>query len=318
VFLSRFLCALACAAATQAVAADAVVALRADAVLAGPVVRLGDIAQVSAEGSEARDSLAAVEIGVVPRPGHTGHLSQPQVERMIEAHAPAWRGRFRMAGSKAVTLRGAGVAVDQQRLAQLAADALRAELAPRYAKLEIAQVGEPRALTLPPAAQLRARAVSAPLARRMPVWIDIEVEGRAFGAVPVWFAVSAWQAVAVASADLAEGTLLRAGDLALEMREVAESGKVLDRLPAENGFRLRHALARGTPLAQGALEAVTAVGRNQPVTVRIATGNIAIESTAIALADGRVGDTVKVKNANSSEPFLATVVAPAVVSINPR
>jgi flagella basal body P-ring formation protein FlgA len=299
-------------------AADAVVALRADAVLAGSVFRLGDIAHISADGTEARSNLADIEIGLVPRPGHTGRLSQPQVEHAIEAHAPEWRGRFRMAGSQAVTLRGVGIAVDQQRLVRLAADALRAELAPRYAKLEIAQVGEPPTLTLPPSAQLRARPVNAPISRRMPVWIDIEIDGRALGAVPVWFSVSAWKAIPVAMADLPEGAIVRAGDLAMEMRDVAESGKVLDRLPAENGLRLRHALARGTPVAQSALEADTAISRNRPVTVRINTGSIAIETAGTALADGRVGDTVRVKNPDSSEPFLATVVAPGVVSVNPR
>lgn len=313
-----FLFLLAFVAATRAVAADAVVELRASAALDGAVFRLADIARVREAGEPARQGLEAMEIGVVPRPGHTYRLSQPQVERLIEAHAPAWRGRFRMAGSPAVSVRGVGTALDRAQAVRLAAAALHAALDTRHARVAITPVGQLRELTLPSAARLRARPVEAPLARRMAVWIDIDVDGRAAGALPVWFAVSAWDRVPVAKSDLPQGSTLRAADLAMEMREVAAGAPVVDQLPPDGAVRLRHPLARGMPLTAAALETPGAVSRDQPVSVRVAAGSIEIETAAVALDDGRVGDAVRVRNPGSKEPFVATVVAPGVVSVNSR
>lgn len=317
-FRSSFLLALACSTAMPSMAADAVIALRPEVVVSGSSFRLQDIANMNEVDPASSQRLAAIEIGVVPRPGHTERLSQQQVERAIEAHAPEWRGKFRMGGSKTVAVRGVGVAVDRQRLVRLAADALQAELAGRHDKVAISQVGEARALTLPPAAAFRVRPVGGAVSRRMAVWIDIEVDGRPFAAVPVWFSVEAWKAVPVAKADLAAGSMLRAGDLVMEPRDVAQAGKVMESMPAETGVRLRHALVRGMPVAESALEPTTAISRNQAVAVRIAAGSIVIETAGIAQANGRVGDMVKIRNPGSSEIFLATVLEPGVVSVNAR
>ncbi len=297
-------------------AADAVIALRPDAVVSGSAYRLQDIADMNEADPASSQRLAAIEIGVVPRPGHTERLSQQQVERAIEAHAPEWRGKFQMGGSKTVTVRGVGVAIDQQRLVRLATDALHAELAGRYEKVEIKQIGEARALTLPPAAQFRARPVGTALSRRMAVWIDIDVDGRAFAAVPVWFSVAAWKAVPVAKVDLAAGNVLRADDLVMALQDVAGAGKVIEQMPAAAGARLRHALIRGMSVAESALEPTTAISRNEAVAVKMAAGGIVIETAGIAQANGRVGDMVKIKNPGSSEIFLATVLGPGMVSVN--
>jgi flagella basal body P-ring formation protein FlgA len=299
-------------------AAEPVIALRAEAVVSGSVFHLQDIVSMSEIDLASNQRLAAIEIGVVPRPGHTEHLSQQQVERTIEAHAPEWRGKFQMGGSKMVTVRGVGVAIDQQRLVQLAADALHTELAGRYEKIEIRQVGEVRALTLPPAVEFRVRPVGGAVARRMAVWIDIQSDGRTFAAVPVWFSVEAWKTVPVAKVNLAVESVLRADDLVMALRDVAQAGKVVESIPAERGTRLRQALVRGMPITESALEPTTAISRNQAVAVRIAAGGIAIETAGIAQANGRVGDMVKIKNPGSNEIFLATVLEPGVVSVNAR
>jgi len=136
--------------------------------------------------------------------------------------------------------------------------------------------------------------------------------------VPVWFSVEAWKAVPVAKTDLAAESILRADDLTMELRDVAQAGRIIDRLPADNGARLRRALVRGMPVPESALEPVTAISRNQAVAVKIASGSIMIETAGIAQTDGRVGDMVKIKNPGSSEIFLATVLEPGVVSVNAR
>ena len=152
----------------------------------------------------------------------------------------------------------------------------------------------------------------------MPVWIDIYADGHPYGAVPVWFAVQAWKSVPVAQRDLEAGSVLKAEDFRMAQADVARSSKILHRLPLDGEARLRIAVRRGSPLTEGALETVPAISRNQAVAVRIEAGHIAIEAEGIALANGRIGETVKVKNPGSSEIFLATVLEPGVVSVNAR
>jgi flagella basal body P-ring formation protein FlgA len=313
---TAFLFALACSVAEPSMAADAVIALRPEATVSGSVFRLQDIADMGAAGAERK--LAAIEIGVVPRPGHTERLSQQQVERAIEAQAPEWRGKLQIGGSKTVTVRAVGIAVERDRLVRLAKDSLQAELGGRFEKVEIKQVGEPRQLALPPAAELKARPTAGPVSRRMAVWIDIQVDGRVYAAVPIWFAVQAWKSIPVAKTDFASGTVLRPDDLVMEARDVAQAGRVLYRMPDEGGARLRQALMRGMPVPQSALEPAIAISRNQSVAVKIAAGSIVIETAGIAQDNGRVGDMVKIKNSGSNEIFLATVLEPGVVSVNAR
>jgi len=117
-------------------AADAVIALRPEATVSGSVFRLQDVASMTEIDPAASLRLAAIEIGVVPRPGHTERLSQQQVERAIEARAPEWRGRFKMGGSKTVAVRAVGVAVDQQRMLRLAARSIASRISRSLRKSE--------------------------------------------------------------------------------------------------------------------------------------------------------------------------------------
>lgn len=302
-------------AALLPMAAAATVELRADAEVSGAAYRLQDIARVS--GDDAAD-IADIKIGLAPRPGHSAHLSQAQIAGIVARHAPRMRNRLQWGGSKSVVVRAAGVTVEGQRLAQLAADFLQQELGRRYDRFEAEPVERAREIMLPAGAQMRIRPLAGKVSRRTAVWIDIETDGRAYTAVPIWFSVKAWQPVPVARQDLAAGSELKEADFVTEMYDVLQMPRVVGALPPAGSVRLRRAIARGAPLTADAVEGVPAISRHQQVAVRLAAGNIVIETSGLAQASGKIGETVAVMNTGSSEIFLAKVVEPGVVMVNAR
>lgn len=61
----------------------------------------------------------------------------------------------------------------------------------------------------------------------------------------------------------------------------------------------------------------TAVARNQPVRVRVALGAVTLETTAIAVRDGRPGDVIRVRN-GTNQIYRARVAGPGVVEVLSR
>lgn len=303
-------------AAWSAQAADIVVALRSDAVIHASTYRVGDIATVTADDVLAAGKLHDMEMGVAPRPGHSERLTQQQVMRFIEVHMPESRRKLQMAGSQTINVHTTGIALDKERAQQLAMAVLRSALGAGYERVEIKQVAPLREMVLPADAEFRPRSLRGPITRRTAVWIDIQAAGRPYAAIPVWFSVHAWKRVPVALRELAAGSAVHPEDFEYSTCDIMQHTGVVDRLPPKS--RLRTALAAGMPIMAGAIEALPEISRNQEVAVRVEAGNIVIETAGVAQADGRTGDVVRVKNAGSSEIFLARVLEPGVVAVNAR
>jgi flagella basal body P-ring formation protein FlgA len=57
------------------------------------------------------------------------------------------------------------------------------------------------------------------------------------------------------------------------------------------------------------------VTRNQAVLVRVALGAVTLETTAIAIRDGRPGDVIRVRNSTSNQTYRARVAGPGMVEV---
>ena len=87
---------------------------------------------------------------------------------------------------------------------------------------------------------------------------------------------------------------------------------------ALEGMRLKRPLEAGAALSAAHVEPKPAVARDEQVTVRVVSGTVTIETVGRALADARVGETIQVKSAGSTEPFSARVVGEGVVQVSTR
>jgi flagella basal body P-ring formation protein FlgA len=282
---------------------------------------LGDISAIDSADVLLASALAATRVGVTPRLGYSEAVQRQRITELVERADPQLRGALRWQGAEAVTVRGRGQQFDGQAMIEIAARALVDALDESSTRIDVQPVGALATLRVPAgslriAARLPGKSVPS---RRMCVWLDVQVDGKDYRSVPVWFAVKALQPALVARVPLRAGATLRAVDFATEFVDVAGLGAAP--LPAAaplEQLRLRQPLDAGRPLLAAHIEQRPAVVRNQAVEVKLVLGSIRLETAGIALGDARLGEVVRVRNPANNEFFGATVIADGKVLIQAR
>jgi flagella basal body P-ring formation protein FlgA len=318
--MHRLFAALALALAPAALAwcapARTVLALEPAALAAGARVTLADVAHVRGTAS-ASAALGTVDLAAAPLPGYTLRLSRAEIARILRARALPYE--LAAEGPEAVRIERRSQPADGTQLAQVAEQALRVLAQTDGVRLELALAAPLPDMPLPAGAVgLRARppAPSALHQRRPTVWIDVTVDGAFFRSVPVGFEVHAWRKTLVAARDLPPGP---APDCAaFEARDTdltTLGGPAVEHCGAVQG-RLARPLAQGEALLQAYLKNTAAVAQGETVTLEYTAGAIALESRAVALADGAVGQRIDVRPAGALQPVRAEVAANGIVRIN--
>jgi len=315
------LCAMALAGLCRA--QEATITLKARAEVATSKFQLGDIAEVRSVDRRLAARLREVSIGQTPRIGYALSVRRDDVADLLARRDPAWTAALRWQGPTEVSVHARGSQVDTASLVDAAAQALYGAIVGRhaYTAVRIAPVGNLDTLALPSGAlQAVPQVVTVGVAKRMCVWMHVSVDGLPYRTIPLWFAVEADRPVATASIDMPTGETLLPEKFSTRVMDVTLFRS--DPMPPESigpTLRLKHPLASGTPLLAAHVDVRPPVVRNQQVEVRVMAGPIRIETTAIAMADGRLGEVVRVRSATSAkEPFNARVVAEGVVMIDAR
>jgi flagella basal body P-ring formation protein FlgA len=159
-------------------------------------------------------------------------------------------------------------------------------------------------VTLPPT---NAAAMTAKVECDAPVWTIY---------VPV--RLHAWVEAVVAAANLAPNTRLTADYLSrgrVDMFSSSNGGLMTDPAQAE-GKILRVGLFAGAPILSPFLEYPVVVHRGQKIMLTLTASTMIIKATAIALEDGRVGETISVQNPDSQKTMHATVAKDGSVEMN--
>ena len=124
------------------------------------------------------------------------------------------------------------------------------------------------------------------------------------------------QRVVVAARALVRGQRLSAQDLRIDERDVGtlRDGVIHD--PAEvAGYLMTRPLAAGRVLQAGALQAPTLVERGRRVRMAVHNQGVRITMTGLALEDGALGETVRVRNPASQRVVEGMVVGPAQIRL---
>jgi flagella basal body P-ring formation protein FlgA len=128
----------------------------------------------------------------------------------------------------------------------------------------------------------------------------------------------AWVDAVVAAATLTPNTKLAANQLSrgrVDMFSSANGGVVTELAQAE-GKILRIGLLAGAPILSPFLEMPIVVHRGQKVLLTLSDNAMIIEAMAVALEDGRIGDTIAVENPDSKKTMRATVAKDGSVEMN--
>jgi flagellar basal body P-ring formation protein FlgA len=126
----------------------------------------------------------------------------------------------------------------------------------------------------------------------------------------------AWVEAVVASANLAPNTTLAADHLSRGRVDMFTSnGGLLTEPTQAEGKVLRVGLLAGAPILSPFLELPIAVRRGQKVLLTLTDDTMIIKTTALALEDGRAGDSITVENPDSKKTMHATVAKDGTVEI---
>jgi flagella basal body P-ring formation protein FlgA len=172
--------------------------------------------------------------------------------------------------------------------------------------------------------RLRLPACSAPLEGFLPgsmqgrtnVTIGVRCTGTTPWTIYVPVRISAPRPVVILTRPVPRGTALSAQDIDVESREVGSLGSGYFEDPAAVlGKVLTRPGSPGQVLVPTQLTGALAVKRGQQVTLLANSGGILVRMEGTAMADGSIGDRLKVKNNSSARVVEGTVLADGSVEI---
>ncbi|HYD78327.1 MAG TPA: flagellar basal body P-ring formation chaperone FlgA [Paucimonas sp.] len=307
-----------------AAAADATVriALRDDVLVAKADITVGDVAQVAAADSGIKTSIERLRVGRAPRVGHVLQIGREELMYLVRTRTALAGNAVMWSGAVAVKVRSASQSFDGSAIVDAGRRFLHEALAPRFAKVDVQFDERLPDVVLPPGAvTLHARASDLThVHARMPVWVDIAVDGHVYRAIVLPFKVSAQRLVFVARTALAEGSAVGPNDFDLVEQDVAAIAAVADTPVTSDEFapsRLRRALRSGDILRRSQLMRA-GVLRGDIVKLVVATRDVRIETRATAQQDGELGQRVSVKPEHGDTAVAARIVAAGVAAVEEK
>ena len=282
--------------AMQAQGAGIVAKLRPQVEVRGPLVTLDDVALLRSEDLEALRTLMAVPLGPAPAAGTRVLLQREQLEGWIARRARGIAQRIDWHGPVAVQVGAASSWVRGEALVAAAEPALREWLAGQGLEAELAAATPAPDFQAPAGAiTLRPRALPAAAVRqRMRVWIDVYGGDRFVRSVPVAFHV------ALAPAPLAGAPGWKAPSPAA----ASDAGQTVPTAQA----------ARTAPTTDAG-RAPPPVLRGQWALLRSGAGAVLTEARVEVLQDGRIGQSVRVRQPGAAAGVIATVLAPGQLEV---
>ncbi|NUM53752.1 MAG: flagellar basal body P-ring formation protein FlgA [Candidatus Hydrogenedentes bacterium] len=309
----RWLVFTALTAAFIAVAASAdTIMLKTEAYVKGPMVTLGDIADIAGPNAE---QLAALEVSSAASPGSSKRIDS-QLLKM----------RLNGAGAEGVELQGAGsvlattLSLDLSR--EVLTDDLRTYIQTQLpwsdAETSVDILVEPNPVTVPEG-EVAVRWMANPQYR----WVgqgsfrgDVEVDGKVKRTVFAQANIEAYAEVLVCALDIPRGKQIGATDLRFEKRALSQQkGDAIQDLDEIVGMIARDSMFMGETVSRRSLVPKQVIKRNQTVSVEAQAGGLVVRSRAKALDNGGAGDVVRLMNPDSKAEFQGRVRPDGTVEV---
>jgi flagella basal body P-ring formation protein FlgA len=294
------------------------IALRPQVRLAGDSVTLGDVATVSSTDLRAVRTLVDLRVGRAPAPGDSAILYRAALAGWVPHRTGLAASTLQWSGPQAAQVIAAAQRVGGDEIAAAAESALRDWLATQSGRSEVELLDAPRDVAAPDGPlRLQPRSLAhMGLHTRMLVWVEIWAGERFVRVVPVAFRVSAWRELATAARPISAGMPLGAGAVELQEVDVAARGTGLAGVGTP-GLRSRHALQVGALLRVRDVEAMPAVQRGHWASLFSGQGMVRSEARVEVLQDGRLGQSVRVRQPGAASAVTARVTAPGQLEIEP-
>ncbi len=182
-----------------------------------------------------------------------------------------------------------------------------AEVSPLDPRLQLAACDTPLQTSLPPNVTIGPR-------------VNLRVActaGTVQWSVNVPVTVSTETAVVVANHALPMGSPIGPADIRIETRKFPGTSRCCATAPeAVVGFLVRRTIPADVVVPMDAIDRPPAIKRGEVVVVVAAAPGIEIRSSGVALADARIGETVRIRHSSSLKVIQARADTPGVVRVD--
>lgn len=167
---------------------------------------------------------------------------------------------------------------------------------------------DPR-LVLPACGQALSMSVNDPSHSGGNLTVQTRCEAQQSWSIYVPAQVALFRPVAIASRNMARGDVVRDGDIRIEVMNASllRQGYLVQKAGIA-GKELQRPINKGEAFRTAILDAPMVIKRGDEVSIEMQAGMIAVNSTGVALANGRVGQRIRVRNSQSERIVSAEVV----------
>lgn len=287
---------------------------QANASVTAAKIVLADIAVIKPTGSAA-DAIGQLPVAAAPAPGKTKQLSTVSVITSLrnrpEVADVDWQG------SQSIVVERKGNQISQEQMQQIVTDYLLENSAKLQAQVEFTAVRSPQQLVLP-AGQLSWKVTpSNPnIIGSSSFSIFFTVDGKPAGNCVVRGRLNTFSDILTAVKTLHKGDVIKEEHLALQRQNLAGFEDPFQDQELIIGMQVARTVNAGKPLTQKDIVSPPIIKDGEMIKIFARKGTLLLSTSGIAQSDGRLGETIKVKNISSNKLIHCRVDGPGIVSVD--
>lgn len=289
------------------------VRIHADALVAGPTVELGEVAEIRVESPEERERLSTLSLGSTPAPASVRSVTREDVVRSLRAAGL----QISVVGAAACRARPKVEVISGRDLEAAARAALAALFTGRDVEIQAVRT----TADVPSIAAESRRELSAQLTRSEPVaglWsvpIDVRADGTRMQTVWVALDVRLFERVPVAARELRLGDAFQADAWSLERVAIDASAPRSPQPALLQGASCTRDLAPGERIVVTDVHREVLVRAGDQVELEVVRGPVRARRMAVARGQGADGDRIEVQSGENQRRLVGVVVARGLVRI---
>jgi flagella basal body P-ring formation protein FlgA len=287
---------------------------QANASVIGPRIVLADIATIQPSGSEA-ETIGQLPVASAPAPGAAKELYTVSIITSLrnrpEVADVDWQG------SQSIVVQRKGTRIGQQQLQQIIADYLQKNSAslPK-AEIRFTLLRAPEQLMFPYGALRWKVTPSRPdLMSSSSFSIFFTVDDKPAGNCVVRGKMEAITKVATAAIPLRRGDQITAEKIAMKQQSLSGLDQAFVAKKELLGMQMARTVSKGAVIEKDHIVSPAIIKDGEMVKIFARKGMLQISASGIAKTDGRLGETIRVKNISSNKLVHCQVDGPGIVSV---
>jgi flagella basal body P-ring formation protein FlgA len=293
------------------------VSLKEQASVGASTVLLGDVADLRGPDLGHLEQLAKLPVAAAPSLGLVMNLNRSQIQEKINAALGHVAG-LDISGAATVQVRLRGKTVQAAEIISLVKDHLLEAMTWRESEIEIRSIGNLEGVELPPgdvALRIPQKAtLTGSMCALVPVMVILEGKPYKTFWISVDFRIRA--SVVQAARKIQYGKTIAPEDIREAIVEIADARIACLRNPEDAiGKVSRRTLSPGDPLTRESLTNPFLVRNGETIHLRLERNGIQVATLARAEQDGKLGQTIRIRNLDFARTLKAQVVGRGEVKI---